>query len=239
MENQTSQDSPDEAREGGKIGVMLVDDHSLMRDSLRAHLENQTDIEVIAEASNGEEAVNLATELKPEVVIIDIATPRMSGIEATREIKQKNPDICVLVLTVHDDSEYILKILEAGADGYLTKNIHGEKLAHAIRLVVARESVLSEDVMNKLLKHALRYPIRPATQLLGTKLSSRELEILGLAAKGLGNKQIAQELGLNLRTVKGHFVNIFSKLNANSRTEAVIIGLKTGLIVPKDIGLNI
>jgi DNA-binding NarL/FixJ family response regulator len=239
MENTTCWENPREIRKAEKIRVMLVDDHSLMRDSLRAHLESKDDIEVVAEAGDGEEAVSLAAKLTPEVIIMDIAMPRLNGIEATRKIKARNPDVSVLVLTVHNDSEYILKILEAGADGYLTKDIHGEKLVQAIRFVTSGESVLSEDVMNKLLKHALRYPIRPANQPTGTKLSCREVEILGLAARGMGNKQIAQELDLNLRTVKGHFVNIFSKLNANSRTEAVIIGLKTGLLVPEDIGLDI
>jgi DNA-binding NarL/FixJ family response regulator len=220
------------------IKVMLVDDHSLMRDSLRMHLDSQADMKVIGEASNGEEAVKLATELTPDIIIMDIAMPRMSGLEATRQIKAINRNIIILVLTVHDDIEYILKILESGADGYLTKNLTGEELIDAVRLVLSGESVLSSEVMSKLLKHALRYPTKPSAVVKEGNLSVRELEILRLVAKGVSNKQIAQELNISLRTVKGHVFNIFSKLNANSRTEAVIKGLREGLISYNEIGLN-
>jgi DNA-binding NarL/FixJ family response regulator len=166
---------------------------------------------------------------------MDIAMPKMNGLEATRIIKKNNPQIAILVLTVHSDTEYILKILEAGAVGYLTKNILGDQLIHALRLVIDGESVLSDDVKNNLLKHALRYPIKNPIPVIGDKLSSRELEVFRLAASGMSNKQISQELNLNLRTVKSHFVNIFSKLNVGSRTEAVIIGLRTGLLNMDDI----
>jgi two-component system, NarL family, response regulator LiaR len=229
----------DEVQKCEKIRVMLVDDHSLMRDSLRTHLESEGDIEVIAEVANGEEAIELATKLTPHVIIMDIAMPKMNGLEATRQIKLLKPDIAVLVLTVHNDTEYILKILEVGADGYLTKDVEGDKLASAIRLVVSGGSVLSDNAMNKLLKHALRYPAKPSVSSEKTILSSREMEILRLSSKGMSNKQIALELKLNLRTVKSHFFNIFSKLHVNSRTVAVIVGLKTGLITSDDIGFDI
>lgn len=229
---------PSTAKKSEKIKVMLVDDHSLMRDSLRMHLESQADIEVIAEASNGEEAVKLATELTPDVIIMDIAMPKLNGLEATRQIKLVNRNVVILILTVHDDIEYILRILESGADGYLTKNLPGEKLIDAVRLVFSGESVLSSGVMDKLLKHALRYPIKPSVAVIRGNLSTRELETLRLVAKGMSNKQIAQELNISMRTVKGHVFNIFSKLNANSRTEAVIIGLRSGLISYNEIELN-
>jgi two-component system, NarL family, response regulator LiaR len=222
-----------------KIRVMLVDDHSLMRDSLRSHIENETDIEVIGEASNGEEAIKLATELTPDVIIMDIAMPKMNGLEATRQIKLLKPEIAVLVLTVHNDTEYILKIMEIGANGYLTKDVEGDKLAHAIRLVVSGGSVLSDSTMSKLIKHALRYPTRPSISIENTILTTRELEIFRLTARGMSNKQIAKELKLNLRTIKSHLFNIFSKLHVNSRTEAVIVGLKTGLITSDEIGFDI
>jgi two-component system, NarL family, response regulator LiaR len=218
-----------------KIRVMVVDDHPLMRDSLKIHLENQPDIDIIGEANDGEEAVQLAAELNPDVIIMDIAMPKMNGLDATRIIKQKNPKIAVLVLTVHDDIEYVLKILEAGAAGYLTKNILGEKLALAVRLVMDGESILSDDIKNSILKHALRYPVKTPVPILGDRLSAREFEIFRLAAKGMTNKQIAQLLDLNLRTVKNHLVNIFSKLNVGSRTEAVIVGLRLGLITLEDV----
>jgi len=219
----------------GKTRIILVDDHPLMRDSIKMHLENQSDIEIVAEASDGEQAVELADKLRPDLIIMDISMPRMNGLDATKKIKEMHPEIAVLVLTVHSDTEHILKILEAGAAGYLTKDILGEKLIHAIRMIMSGESVLSEEVMNKVLVHALRYPWKPSVPALGEKLSPRELEIYRLSAKGMSNKQISQELNLNLRTVKGHLVNIFSKLNASSRTEALLIGLRTGLITFDDI----
>jgi two-component system, NarL family, response regulator LiaR len=219
-----------------KIKVMIVDDHALMRDSLRIHLESQPDIKVVGQAGDGEEAVKLASELHPDVIIMDIAMPKMNGLEATRIIKKKDPKVAVLVLTVHDDIEYVLKILEAGAAGYLTKNILGDKLTLAVRLVVDGESVMSDEIINSLLKHALRYPLKtnvPAGS--GNVLSAREREIFHLAAKGLSNKQISQQLNLNLRTVKSHLVNIFSKLKVGSRTEAVVVGLRMGLITLDDV----
>ena len=220
---------------GNIIRIMIADDHPLMHDAIKMHLENQTDMQIVAQAKDGEEAVKLAGELMPDVVIMDISMPGMNGLEATRKIKDQHPGIAVLVLTVHNDTEHILKILEAGAAGYLTKTILGEKLIHAIYSVISGESVLSEEVMNRVLSHALRYPWKPAVPTVGEKLTSREIEIYRLAARGMSNKQISQELDLNLRTVKGHFVNIFSKLNASSRTEAIVIGLRTGLITINDI----
>jgi two-component system, NarL family, response regulator LiaR len=218
-----------------KISVIIVDDHSLMRDSLRIHLEAQPDIKIVGEASNGEEAVKLAGELNPDVIIMDLAMPKMNGLEATRLIKQKNPKIAILVLTVHEDTEYVLKILEAGAAGYLIKDIPGKEIAFAIRLVVEGESVLSDGIVSSLLKHAIRYPAKLPVPVVGDRLSAREIEIFKLAARGMSNKEISQDLNLNLRTVKNHFVNIFSKLNVGSRTEAVIVGLRLGLITIDDI----
>lgn len=218
-----------------KVTVLLADDHPLMRDSMKMHLENDADIKVIAEANDGEEVVKLATELVPDIIVMDIAMPKLNGIEATRQIKAINPRIGILVLTVHSDSEYILKALEAGAAGYLTKNIAGEELIHAIRSIIAGESVLSDEVMRKLLKHALRYPIKPLLPFAKEMLTTRELEIFKLAARGMSNKQIAQDLNLNLGTVKGHLVNIFSKLNVCSRTEAVITGLRSGFFTIDDL----
>ncbi len=218
-----------------KIKVMLVDDHSLMRDSLKLHLENQPNIKVVAEASDGEEAVKLAAEVIPDIIIMDIAMPKLNGIEATRQIKAKFPKMAIIALTVHTDIEYILTILETGAAGYLTKDIYGDEIAKAIQLVVSGESLLSEDVLKKLVTHALKSPVKPSMPTSVEKLSHREMEVLILAAKGKSNKEIAQELNLNLRTVKGHFENVFSKLNVSSRTEAINIGLKTGLLTFEDI----
>jgi two-component system, NarL family, response regulator LiaR len=217
-----------------KIRVIVADDHPIVRDSLRMHLKNQSDIEIIGEAGDGEEAVQLAGTLKPDVIIMDISMPKLNGLEATQQIKARWPDIQVLVLTVHDDTEYILKILEAGATGYLTKNILGNKLNHAIRAVKSGESIFSDEVKNRILMHALQYPLKQSVSTIGENLTTRELEIFRLAARGMSNKQISTEMNLNLRTVKGHFVNIFSKLNVRSRTQAVGVGLRAGIITLDD-----
>ena len=161
--------------------------------------------------------------------------PKMTGLDATIEIKAKHPNIAVLVLTVHNDTEYILKILEAGAAGYLTKDIFHEDLIHAIRSIISGESVLSDEIMKKLLYSKSHSLMKPVTPSLGVKLSAREEEVFKLAAKGMNNKQICQQLDLNLRTVKWHLGNIFSKLNVSSRTEAVIAGLRIGLLSLDDI----
>jgi DNA-binding NarL/FixJ family response regulator len=218
-----------------KITVILADDHPLMRHALRSLLEKQTGFEVVAEVDDGEEAVRLAKELVPDVVIMDISMPKLNGLEATRQIKAECPTIAVLVLTVYDDGEHILGILEAGADGYLTKKVFGERFVQAVRSVASGEAVLSAPVMKQLLKYALRYPIKAITLDAGGKLTIRELEIIKLAARGMGNKDIALKLSLSLRTVKGYLVDIFSKLNAGSRTEAIITALRAGIITLDDL----
>jgi NarL family two-component system response regulator LiaR len=213
-----------------KVSIMLVDDHPLLRQALRTVLEREADFEIVAEADDGEEAVRLALELVPNVVIMDINMPKLDGLEATRQIKAKCPSINVLVLTVYDSSEYLLGILEAGAAGYLTKRVYGQEVVHAIRAVVAGDAVLSPQVFNRVLKHALKDRPKPVSLDLGEKLTTRELEILNFVAIGLSNKDIASKLNLSLPTVKGYLVGIFDKLNVGSRTEAVVTGLRAGFI---------
>jgi len=167
---------------------------------------------------------------------MDIGMPNVNGIEATRQIKASHPDIIVLVLTVYDDVEHILGILESGADGYLTKNILVEDIIKSIRSVVAGETVLSPQVFQQVLKYALRHSTKPVRLYNGVKLTTRELEILQLIARGISNKEIANELNISARTVKSHMVDIFRKLDVSSRTEAVITSLRTGFINISDIG---
>jgi DNA-binding NarL/FixJ family response regulator len=145
---------------------------------LRLHLQSESDIKIVADAFDGEEAVKMAAEHKPDLIIMDITMPKLNGLEATRRIKERNPDIEILVLTVHDDSEHILKILEAGAAGYITKTILGEKLVRAVRSIIDGDSILSDNIMDKLLKHALRYPAEESNPDLEQRLSIRELEYL-------------------------------------------------------------
>jgi len=218
-----------------KTRIMLADDHPLLRQALRDVLEKQPDFEVIAEAGDGEEAVKLATEMLPDVVIMDISMPTLNGLEATKQIKASNPSIAVLVLTVHSDSEHILSILRAGAGGYLTKSVYGDEVIHAVRALVSGETVLSPAVSQQIFKYAFQHSSKPKNLGTGNTLSSRELEVINLAARGISNKDIAQRLGLSLRTVKGYLADLFLKLNVASRTEAVIICLRKGIITLKDL----
>jgi NarL family two-component system response regulator LiaR len=218
-----------------KITILMADDHPLFRKAVRDVLEKQNDFEVVVEANDGEEAVKLAAELKPDVIIMDISMPRLNGLEATRQLKAKCPSIIVLVLTIHNDIEHILSILEAGAAGYLTKSAAGDEVVTAIRSVVAGETVIATPIFQQVLQHTLRYPAKSLAFESKDKLTARELEVLKLAARGLSNKDISMQLNLSLRTVKGYMVEIFSKLHVSSRTEAVIIGLRAGLITPGDI----
>lgn len=232
-DNTTTIESDNE--ESQKISIILADDHPVVRKALRNDLEKEADFVVLGEAGDGEEAVSLVSQLTPDVVIMDIGMPKLNGIEATRLIKANQPDIIVLVLTVYDDIEHILGILESGADGYLTKNILVEDIIKSIHSVVAGETVLSPHVFQQVLKYALRHSTKPLRLDTGVKLTLRELEILRLIAKGISNKEIAGELNISSRTVKSHMVDIFRKLNVSSRTEAVITSLRIGFINVDDI----
>jgi NarL family two-component system response regulator LiaR len=215
--------------------IIVADDHPVVRKALRNELDKENGFQVTAEASDGEEAVRLVTELEPTVVIMDIGMPKINGIEATRQIKAKCPDTIVLVLTIYDDIEHVLEILKSGADGYLTKSVLVEEIVQAVRSVAAGEIVLSPEVFHQVLKYALRHNIKPAFLDTRIKLTVRELEILKALAWGLNNRQIAEDLNLGIRTVKSHLVDIFSKLNVSSRTEAVITGLRAGFISIDDL----
>ena len=218
-----------------KIKVLVADDHPLLRRSLKNILEEQNDFQVVAEASDGEEAAKLAAELEPDVVIMDIGMPKLNGLEATRLIKASHPNIAVLVLTVYDDEKYVLEILKAGAAGYLTKSVFGEEVVQAVRGIITGEVVLSPSVAELLLNQAARYPTKPVPLEAGEKLSIRELEIIKLAARGMSNKDIAAQMRLSLRTVKGYLAKIYSKLGVASRTEAVVTGLESGFVTIDDI----
>jgi two-component system, NarL family, response regulator LiaR len=218
-----------------KIKVMLADDHPLLRQALKTVLEKQPDFEIVGEAVDGQEAINLASKLRPDVVIMDISMPKINGLDATRQIKLNNPEISILVLTVYDDYEHILSILQAGAGGYLTKSVSGEEVVHAIHSLISGETVLSPQVSQQVLKYASRYTSDTSSLKLTERLSPREVEILSLAARGLSNKDIAQKLSLSLRTVKGYLGDIFLKLDVKSRTEAVTSCLRKNIINIKDL----
>jgi len=222
-------------RKSDKITILVADDHPLLRQSIRNVLEKEADFEIVAEANDGEEAVKLAIELEPDVVIMDIGMPNIDGLEATRRIKSSRPGIAVLVLTIYSDDQHVLGILQAGAAGYLTKSVFAEEVVQSIRGVVTGEMVLSPSIGARLLKQAARFPTKGVVLQDGEKLSTRELEIIKLTARGMSNRQIAEELSLSVRTVKGCLANIFSKLNVASRTEAVTTAMQAGILSIDDI----
>ncbi len=217
-----------------KIKVIIADDHKVVREGTRELLQKEADLEVIGEAGNGEDAVKLARELKPDVAIVDIAMPKLNGIEATKQIKAISPSTAVLILTAYEYDQYVFALLEAGAAGYLLKDIRGQELIEAVRAVRAGESVLHPVVARKALDHFVRAEDKDKAPRLQV-LTDRETEVLRLAARGRGNKEIARDLGLSVRTVQAHLGNIFNKLKVGSRTEAVISGLKNGLLTLEDI----
>jgi len=213
-----------------KIRIIVADDHVVVRQGTCKLLEQEEDLEVVAEAGDGEEAVRLATEFNPDVVILDIAMPKMDGIEATRQIKACCPDVNVLILSAYDDSQFIFSLLEAGAAGYLLKSIHRRELIAAIRAVREGESVLHPSIARKVLNRIALAPDIPGRKESIGVLSEREIEVLKLMATGASNKKIAGVLHLSTRTVQGHLSQIFQKLRVSSRTEALVWALREGWV---------
>ena len=205
----------------------------MVREGASEFVRRESDMEVVGEASDGEEAVKLATELQPDVVVMDIAMPKLNGIEATKRIKELCPSIAVLILTAYDYDQYIFALLEAGAAGYLLKGVRVHELIDAIRAVYAGESVLHPVIARRVIER-LKFPSTTETQAIGP-LSERETEVLKLAAKGLSNKVIAEQLFLSPRTVQVHLGNIFNKLGVASRTEAVLYGLRKSWLTLQDL----
>jgi NarL family two-component system response regulator LiaR len=216
-----------------KIRVLLAEDHVMVREGTREFIKREADMEVVGEAGDGEEAVKLAKELKPDVVVMDIAMPKLNGVEATKQIKALNPSIAILILTAYDYDQYIFALLEAGAAGYLLKGVRVNELIDAIRAVYAGESVLHPVVARRVVDRLVApggKETKPAEL-----LSEREMEVLKLAATGVSNKDIAQQLFLSPRTVQVHLGNIFSKLGVASRTEAILHALKKGWLTLEDL----
>jgi len=220
-----------------KVRVLIADDHPLLREALRNTFDQYEDIEVVAEAADGEEAVRMATELKPDVAVLDIVMPKVSGIEAIRQIRQRSPKTAVLILSAYDDDRYVVGLLEAGAAGYLLKSARGQALAEAVRTVYAGESVLHPAIIAKMLRYSSQAE-GAATHKNEENLSDRELEVLKLAARGLSNKDIAAELALSPRTIKAHLSNIFDKMKVASRTEAIVKGVRQGWLSLESLPQN-
>lgn len=227
---QPSTEQPSTAR------ILLVDDHPLVRQALRYALEKEPDLEVVAEAGDGQEAVAMTEKHRPDVVIMDISMPVLNGVEATKRIKETRPEVAVLILTVHTDIETIFSILQAGASGYLLKSVFGPEVIHTVRAVMNGDMVLSRAVSQDVLKYAFQHVTRPAKSGGHESITPKEMEMLSLAAKGLLNKEIGMRLGISEATVKSYFVSVFQKLGVRTRTEAVFVGLKSGLLTLEDLG---
>ena len=217
-----------------KIRILLADDHAVVREGTKALLEREDDLEIVAEAGDGKKAVQLAIRQRPDVVIMDFAMPKLNGIEATRQIKAIDPTIAVLVLTAYDSEQYIFAFLEAGAAGYLLKDVHMDELVKAIRAVNAGESILHPAIARKVVNHFAQPKGKPGEENALAQLTERELEVLKLAAKGMSNRGIALELSISVRTVQTHLSNIFNKIGVGSRTEAVVHCLRKGWITLED-----
>lgn len=217
-----------------KIRIVIADDHPLLREAMRSTFEQQADIEVLGEAADGEEAVRLIAGLKPDVAIMDIVMPKLSGIEATKQIRKASPTTAVLILTAYDDDRYVIGLLEAGAAGYLLKSARGQVLVDAVRTVYSGESVLHPAIIAKVLKYGLRMQAAEAEQK-AEELSGREVQVLKLAARGMSNKDIANELCISIRTVKAHVSAIFDKMGVASRTAAIVKGVKQGLLTMEEL----
>jgi len=205
----------------------VVDDHPVLRDGLVAILSTQAGFEVVGEAETGREAVLLAAELQPDIVIMDLEMPGMDGVEALKQMRDRDPDVHVIVFTAYDTDDRIVAALQAGAQGYLLKGAPRDQVFEAIRVVNAGDSLLQPVVASKLLTRMRRSAGDPGTT---GSVTPREMEVIRLLARGFQNKEIAAELGIAQRTAKFHVGSILAKLGAGNRTEAVTIAAKRGMI---------
>ncbi|CAG0934928.1 Transcriptional regulatory protein DegU [Thermoflexales bacterium] len=212
------------------IRVVLADDHAVVRKGIREFLTEPGNIEVLAEAGDGEEAIRLIEQLQPDVAVIDIQMPKRSGIDVCRHIRAQHWPIGILILTAYDDAPYVLAVLQAGANGYVLKTADADDIIQAVYDVQEGKSVLDPTIarklMTQLMGHTLDKPIE--------SLTPREMDVLKLAAQGLTNKAIGAQLSVSDRTVQGHLANIFSKLHVATRTEAVMRAVTLGWLSPTD-----
>lgn len=209
-----------------KISILIADDHSLIRQGLKQILELEKDITVIAQASNGNEAVLYARELKPNVILMDINMPGMNGLQAIKEIKQEKIPSKIIVLTIHEDREYLFKTLQMGAEGYVLKDAEPSVLIEAIHNVYAGQSYIQPNMTMELVKEFNRVTLHDKEKHDDNNLTIREVEVLELIAEGMINKEIAKQLYISEKTVKNHVSNIFRKLNVSDRTQAAIYAFK-------------
>ncbi len=216
----------------GPIRVLLADDHDLFRQGVRRLLEAAGEIEVVGEASTGEQTVRMVEELAPDIVLLDIAMPHLSGIDAARIIKAASPRTGLIMLTVHSEEQFLFEAIKAGAMGYLLKDCTPEELVRAIRVVYDGEGLLAPTMAAKVIHEFAKTRETRDLAAVMNPLTAREVEILQHVAAGLANKEIALRLRISERTVKNHLSNIMEKLHVNSRTQAAVYALRSGLVPP-------
>jgi DNA-binding NarL/FixJ family response regulator len=221
---------PDDEVVPDAIRVLICDDHALFRRGLIMVLESEDGIEVVAEAEDGKEAIRTAEDIAPDVILMDVRMPRMSGIEATRAISESVPSAKVLMLTVSDEEEDLYEAVKAGATGYLLKEISIEEVANAIRAVVTGQSLISPSMASKLLSEFNNLARQAQQKVIAPKLTDRELQVLKLVAQGMSNREAAEALFISENTVKNHVRNILEKLHLHSRMEAVVYAVREKLL---------
>ncbi|MCU1498550.1 MAG: DNA-binding response regulator [Acidimicrobiales bacterium] len=210
--------------------VVLVDDQALVRGGFRMILEAEDDIDVVGEASDGDEAVTIIRQLRPDVVFMDVQMPRVDGLEATRRIVQEGIPTKVVILTTFERDDYVFDALRIGASGFLLKNAPPDELVHAVRIVAAGDALLAPSITRKVIEGYVRRPFAPRREADLERLTDREREILGLLAAGRSNAELATHLFLGEGTIKTHISNILSKLDLRDRVQAVVFAYESGLV---------
>ena len=215
---------------GNKLSIVLADDHTILREGLRALLTADADFEVVAEARDGREAVRCVERLGPDLLLMDLSMPRMSGMDAIREIKKRYPETKIIALTVHKTEEYLLTTLKAGADGYVLKDATHDELIMAIKNVIGGKSYLSPGVSEKVIEGYLKGHVSARSLGSWESLSQREREVLKLIAEGFKNKEIAEDLCISLKTVEKHRANLMKKLDLHNAAALTVYAVEKGLV---------
>ena len=218
------------------IRILIADDHALLRQGIRNFLSLESDFEIVGEAADGEETIRRASELRPDILLLDINMPKGNGIEVATRLRETHPEIRILALTIHDDENYMMKMIQSGAAGYLLKDVEPSMMVQAIRRVHAGESFVEPSLTAKLFRGITdREAQKPAPQAPGMsesdKLSAREIEVLRLIGRGMSNAEIARELYLSEKTVKNHLTNIFRKIQVSDRTQAVLFAIRHKIVL--------
>ncbi len=217
------------------IRILIADDHQLLREGIRNFLSLEPDFEIVGEAANGEEAIARTIELRPDVLLLDINMPKASGIEVASRLKESCPEVRILALTIHDDQNYMMNMIQSGAAGYLLKDVEPSMMVQAVRRVYAGESYVEPSLTKKLFQgitNREEKKVAPAAPGIteGERLSTREIEVLRLIGKGMSNAEIARTLYLSEKTVKNHLTNIFRKIDVTDRTQAVLYAIKHKIV---------